>query len=62
MLNNKVILITGGTGSFGKKFTKRVNQKMWLRKKSNTKLYMILFSLRHMGSKSEQQFQQKSIF
>ena len=24
MLNDKVILITGGTGSFGKKFTKRV--------------------------------------
>lgn len=24
MLNNKVILITGGTGSFGKKFTKRI--------------------------------------
>ena len=24
MLNNKTILITGGTGSFGKKFTKRV--------------------------------------
>ena len=24
MLNDKTILITGGTGSFGKKFTKRV--------------------------------------
>ena len=24
MLDNKSILITGGTGSFGKKFTKRV--------------------------------------
>ena len=24
MLNNKAILITGGTGSFGKKFTKRI--------------------------------------
>ena len=24
MLDDKVILITGGTGSFGKKFTKRV--------------------------------------
>ena len=27
MLNDKVILITGGTGSFGKKFTKRVLEK-----------------------------------
>ncbi len=27
MLNNKVILITGGTGSFGKKFTKTVLEK-----------------------------------
>jgi FlaA1/EpsC-like NDP-sugar epimerase len=24
MLNNKSILITGGTGSFGKKFTERI--------------------------------------
>lgn len=27
MLNNKIILITGGTGSFGKKFTKTVLEK-----------------------------------
>ncbi|MBQ7908463.1 MAG: polysaccharide biosynthesis protein, partial [Elusimicrobiaceae bacterium] len=27
MLNNKTILITGGTGSFGKKFTKTVLSK-----------------------------------
>ena len=27
MLNNKTILITGGTGSFGKRFTKRVFEK-----------------------------------
>lgn len=28
MLNDKTILITGGTGSFGKKFTKRVLEKL----------------------------------
>ena len=27
MLNDKVILITGGTGSFGKKFTERILTK-----------------------------------
>ena len=27
MLNNKVILVTGGTGSFGKKFTETVLNK-----------------------------------
>ena len=27
MLNNKVILITGGTGSFGKAFTKTILNK-----------------------------------
>ncbi len=33
MLNDKTILITGGTGSFGKKFTKRVLEQYNPKKK-----------------------------
>ena len=32
MLNNKSILITGGTGSFGKKFTEEVFKKYNVKK------------------------------
>ena len=31
-LNNKVVLVTGGTGSFGKKFVKNTLQKFNLKK------------------------------
>ena len=40
MLNNKTILITGGTGSFGKKFIEIVLKK-YKPKNSKTKKYWI---------------------
>jgi len=35
MLNNKAILITGGTGSFGKKFTKMILERYNPKKNSD---------------------------
>ena len=35
MLNNKTILITGGTGSFGKSFTKMILKKYSPKKSNN---------------------------
>ena len=51
MLNNKVILITGGTGSFGKAFTKTI-----LNKYKNIKK-LIIFSRDEF-----KQFELKKIF
>ena len=53
MLNNKIILITGGTGSFGKQFVNHV-----LRNYSPKKL--IIFSREAKQFEMEKEFKNKS--
>ena len=54
-LNNKVVLITGGTGSFGRKFTETVLQRFTLKK-------LIIFSRDELKqSEMHRQFPQKNI-